>query len=81
MKTNKLTKSQIRQIIKEEKQKIINESQFLGASRRPFNLTDLQIAFIRHCAGAYAEVGLDDMLGEYPDREQIDEILELTKLG
>ena len=60
-----------------------NESRMTGAigNNPPVQLTDLQLAFIRHCAGAYVEVGLDDMFGEYPSRDQIMEIMQLTKLG
>ena len=97
----KITKGQLRRIIKEEKAKLTREAmsaeeEFENAGIRgremskmrgnpdaggsTVQLTDLQIAFIRHCAGAYVEVGLDDMLGEYPSREQMMEIMELTKL-
>ena len=85
----KITKRQLRQIIKEEKDKLLKES--MGddyAAMGNFDqqsvavqLTPLQIDFIRHCAGAYVEVGLDDILGEYPSDEQMNEILELVNIG
>ena len=80
----KITKGQLKRIIKEEKAKLLREGNFDYDSigdHPPLHLTGLQLAFIRHCAGAYVEVGLDDILGEYPTREQMDEILELVNIG